>query len=74
MCSGIGFDLGELFFIDDRDIDPVSVAPFFELNNPGRLIFVSGDNDLSTGIHGKAFLFAIFPPETISVPGESGLQ
>ena len=32
-CSGIGFNLGELFFIDDRDIDPVLVAPFFELEN-----------------------------------------
>jgi hypothetical protein len=32
-CSGIGFDLGELFFIDDRDIDPVLISPFFEFEN-----------------------------------------
>ena len=33
MCSGIGFDLGELFFIDDRDIDAVLISPFFQLEN-----------------------------------------
>ncbi len=32
-CSGIGFDLGELFFIDDRDTSGVSISPFFELKN-----------------------------------------
>ena len=33
MCSGIGFDLGELFFIDDRDTSAVLISPFFELEN-----------------------------------------
>ena len=32
-CSGIGFNLGEFFLIDDGDIDPVLISPFFELEN-----------------------------------------
>jgi hypothetical protein len=72
--SGVGLDFREVLFVDDGDIDAVSVAPGLELENALGVSFVLRDDDLSAVVRRQFFLPAVLPPETIAVPGEPGLE
>lgn len=53
--SGVGLDLGEVLFVDDGDIDAVSLAPGLELENALGVSFVLRDETLPQVFMGRFF-------------------